>query len=148
METAAARLEKLQEHRAGGAPREDVKAMLEQRGRLLPLVVDTEVARAKVARGEADLAGATAGGFLSNDRLRSDAGTGGAHGRRAQTSALLGLRIKSQEANKVTQSIESSSPTIGRAGRAGAAPCGTHRRPRARCAATGQIDVTLPQGIG
>jgi uncharacterized protein involved in exopolysaccharide biosynthesis len=106
MQAAAATLESFKTTAQVELTREDVKAMLEQRGQLLPLLMDIEAARAKVAREETDLA--------ARQRVDSYAKTVDSDPTLAQAAraaggsdgSLLGLQIRSQEPNRVYQSIE------------------------------------------
>lgn len=106
MEDAAARLETFKTSAQVELTREDVKSMLEQRSSLLPLGADIEEVRARVARGEVELATLTRVDSLVKS-IDSDA-TALQTARAAGTSdsSVLGMQIKSQEPNRVYQSIE------------------------------------------
>ncbi len=106
MENTAAALESFKNKAQVELTREDVNAMLEERGKLLPLVVDIEEARARVRRGEVELAGQHRVDSLvkaidSEPTLAQAARTTG-----EPESSLLRLQIKSEEVNKVYQDIE------------------------------------------
>jgi uncharacterized protein involved in exopolysaccharide biosynthesis len=106
MENAAAALERFKNTAQVELAREDVKAMLEQRGKLLPLVVDIEAARARVGRWEAELAvqhrvDSLVKAIDSDPTLAQAARTTG-----QSESSLLRLQIKSEEVNQVYQHIE------------------------------------------
>jgi hypothetical protein len=103
---AAAKLQEFQTAAQIELTREDVDAMLQQRGQLLPLLVDIQAARAKVARGEADLAVRSRVDSLvktidSDPSLAQAASAAG-----IPPGSMLGLQVKSQEPNKVYQTIE------------------------------------------
>ena len=106
MESAAAGLQNFKTSAQVELTREDVKSMLEQRGRLLPLVADIEEARGRVARGEAELAGRTRIESLVKS-IDSDP-TALQAGRAAGASdiSLLGMQIRSEQPSAVYDSIE------------------------------------------
>ena len=106
MEKAAAALESFKTTAQLELTREDVKAMLEQRGRLLDLVVGIEGLRGKVARAEADLATRQRVDSLTKTIDSEPALAQAARAAGGSDSSLLGLQIKSQEPNRVYQSID------------------------------------------
>jgi uncharacterized protein involved in exopolysaccharide biosynthesis len=106
MEKAAAALEGFKTTAQLELTREDVKAMLEQRGRLLDLVVGIEGLRGKVARAEADLAARQRVDSLIKTIDSEPALAQAARAAGGSDSSLLGLQIKSQEPNQVYQSID------------------------------------------
>ena len=106
MEKAAAALESFKSSAQVELTRADVEAMLQQRTELLDLIVDTEAARAKVARGEADLAARQRVDSFVRSIDSDPALSQAARAAGASDSSVLGLQIKSQEPNKVYQAIE------------------------------------------
>jgi uncharacterized protein involved in exopolysaccharide biosynthesis len=105
-EDASAKLESFKTSAQVELTRADVNSMLEQRGKLLPLVVDIEEARGRVARGEAELAAGTRIDSLVKSIDSDPTALQAARTAGASDTALLGMQIKSQETNKVYESIE------------------------------------------
>jgi uncharacterized protein involved in exopolysaccharide biosynthesis len=106
MEDVAAKLQNFKTAAQVELTRSDVEGMLEQRGGILPLLVDIEAARARVRRGEAELAARQrvdtfVKAIDADPTMAQAARTTG-----EPDSSLLRLQVKSQEVNKVYQDIE------------------------------------------
>jgi len=106
MEDAAARLEGFKNTAQVELTKEDVNAMLDQRSSLPRLAADIEEAKARVARGEAELAAQTRVDSLVKSIESDPTAVQTARAAGAPESSVLGMQIKSQEPNKVYQSIE------------------------------------------
>jgi len=106
MEDAAARLERFKTSAQIELAREDVHSMLEERGKLLPMLADIQEAKGRVARGEAELAARTRVDSLVKS-IDSDAtALQAARASGVPDSSLLGMQIKSEEPHRVYQSID------------------------------------------
>lgn len=105
-EQAASQLEQFKNTAQVELTREDVKAMLEERGGLLDLLVDLEATRARVQRGETELAARQRVESLtktidSDPTLAQAAESAGGTSR-----TVLGLQLSSQEVNPVYAALE------------------------------------------
>jgi uncharacterized protein involved in exopolysaccharide biosynthesis len=106
LEAAAARLEAFRKTAQIELTREDVKAMLFERGRLLDLMVEIAAVRAKLQRGETDLAARQRVDSFTRAIDTDPALAQAARAAGETPSSVLGLQLKSEEVNKVYESLE------------------------------------------
>jgi uncharacterized protein involved in exopolysaccharide biosynthesis len=106
MDEAAMRLQTFRNTAQIELTREDVNAMLFERGRLPDLIVEIEAERARLARAEADLASRQRVDSFTRTIDTDAALSEAARVEGGSRSSVLGLQLKSEEVNRVYETLE------------------------------------------